>query len=213
MALSREFIREQAKEFELELPKGFIDAIAAEYLTAKKAYADEQVEKAIKPLNEQIADFNEKLKNAETQNSENAKYKEMYESQKSEYEKYKGEITAKETQATKESAVWEYLSSKGVPEKRKSAIMRGIRDEITGAELTEKGKIKDTTVFDTLIGEGGVYYDFIPKTETVGANPQILPPNANSKTVMTWEEIDKIKDAGERQKAIYENRESLGLKK
>ena len=30
MALSREFIREQAKEFEIELPKGFIDAIANE---------------------------------------------------------------------------------------------------------------------------------------------------------------------------------------
>lgn len=198
---------------------------------------DEQVDSVIEMHTDTISGLKEKLETAES-NAETVeklkatvekykselettkqsvadtqKYKEMYESQKSEYEKYKGEITAKETQAAKESAVWEYLSSKGVPEKRKPAIMRGIRDEITGTELTEKGKIKDTTVFDNLIGEGGVYYDFIPKTETVGANPQILPPNANSKTVMTWEEIDKIKDAGERQKAIYENRESLGLKK
>ena len=212
MALSREFIREQAKEFEIELPKGFIDAIANEYLTAKKAYADEQIEKAVKPLNDQIADITEKLKNAETQNGENAKYKEMYESEKSEYEKYKNDITAKETQAAKESAVWNYLKDKGIPDKRKAAVMRGIKDEIANTELTEKGKIKNTKVFDDLIGENGVYYDFIPRTEIVGANPQVPPPNANGKKVMTWEDIDKIKDVKERQQAMYENREALGIR-
>lgn len=210
MALSREFIREQAKEFELELPKGFVDAIAAEYLTAKKAYADEQVEKAIKPLNEQIADFTEKLKNAETQNSENAKYKEMYETQKSEYEKYKGDITAKETKVAKEKAVREYFKSKGINDDNMSIAMRGIKSEIDAAELDEKGKIKDIKVFDELIK--GDYSRLISRTETKGADTQIPPPNANNKKVMTWEDIDKIKDTTERQRAMYENREALGIK-
>lgn len=210
MALSREFIREQAKEFELELPKGFVDAIAAEYLTAKKAYADEQVEKAIKPLNEQIADFTEKLKNAETQNSENAKYKEMYETQKSEYEKYKGEIAAKETIAAKEKAVREYYKSKGINDDNLSIAMRGSRSEIDAMELDEKGRIKDTKVFDELIK--GDYAKLISHTEVKGVQTQVLPPNATNKKVMTWEEIDKIKDVKERQQAMYENREALGIK-
>lgn len=211
MAFSREFIREQAKEFEIELPKGFIDAMANEYLTAKKAYADEQIEKAVKPLNDQIADITEKLKNAETQNGENAKYKEMYENEKSEYEKYKNDITAKETQAAKESAVWNYLKDKGIPEKRKAAVMRGIKEEIANTELTEKGKIKNTKVFDDLIGENGVYYDFIPRTEIVGANPQVPPPNANGKGTKTKAEIMAIKDASERIQAIKDNPEAFGI--
>lgn len=210
MAFSREFIREQAKEFELELPKGFVDAIAAEYLTAKKAYADEQVEKAIKPLNEQIADFTEKLKNAETQNSENAKYKEMYETQKSEYEKYKGDITAKETKAAKEKAVREYFKSKGINDDNMSIAMRGIKSEIDAAELDEKGKIKDIKVFDELIK--GDYSKLVSRTETKGADVQIPPPNAG-KTPITKDEIMNIRNTAERQQKIAENPELFGLPK
>lgn len=178
-----------------------------------KIEAVENNVETVEKLKADVEKYKSELEAAKQSIADNGKYKELYESEKSEYEKYKGEITAKETQAAKESAVWEYLSSKGIPEKRKSAIMRGIKEEITSTELTDKGKIKDTKVFDSLIGEGGVYYDFIPKTETIGANPQTLPPNANGKKVMTWEDIDKIKDDGERQKAIYENMESLGIKK
>lgn len=210
MALSREFIREQAKEFELELPKGFVDAIAIEYLTAKKAYADEQIEKAVKPLNDQIADITEKLKNAETQNGENAKYKEQYENTKSEYEKYKGEIAAKEMKTAKEKAVREYYKSKGINDDNMSIAMRGSRSEIDAMELDEKGKIKDTKVFDELIK--GDYAKLISHTEVKGVQTQVLPPNATNKKVMTWEDIDKIKDVKERQQAMYENREALGIK-
>lgn len=210
MAFSREFIREQAKEFEIELPKGFIDAIANEYLTAKKAYADEQIEKAVKPLNDQIADITEKLKNAETQNGENAKYKELYENEKAAYESYKGEITAKETKAAKEKAARDYFKSKGVSDDNMGIAMRGIKSEIDAAELDDKGKIKDTRVFDELIK--GDYAKLISRTETRGADTQIPPPNAGGKKVLTWDDIDKIKDDGERQKAMLENMESLGIK-
>lgn len=178
----------------------------------EKIDAVENNAETVEKLKADVEKYKSEFETAKQTIAENSKYKEMYESEKTAYEKYKGEITARETQTAKETAVWEYLSSKGVPEKRKSAIMRGIKDEITSAELTDKGKIKDTKAFDSLIGEGGVYYDFIPKTETVGANPQIPPPNANGKKVMTWDDIDKIKDDGERQKAMLENMESLGIK-
>lgn len=166
----------------------------------------------VEKLKADVEKYKTELENAKTTIADGEKYKEMYENEKSEYEKYKNDITAKETQAAKESAVWNYLKDKGIPDKRKAAVMRGIKDEIANTELTEKGKIKNTKVFDDLIGENGVYYDFIPRTEIVGANPQTPPPNANGKKVMTWEDIDQIKDDAERQKAMYENRESLGIK-
>lgn len=178
----------------------------------EKLDAVENNAETVEKLKADVEKYKGELETAKQSVADGEKYKEMYESEKTAYEKYKGEITARETQTAKETAVWEYLSGKGVPEKRKSAIMRGIKDEITSAELTDKGKIKDTKVFDSLIGEGGVYYDFIPKTETVGANPQVPPPNANGKRVLTWDDIDKIKDDGERQKAMLENMESLGIK-
>lgn len=166
----------------------------------------------VEKLKADVEKYKTELENAKKSIADGEKYKEMYENEKSEYEKYKNDITAKETQAAKESAVWNYLKDKGIPDKRKAAVMRGIKDEIANTELTEKGKIKNTKVFDDLIGENGVYYDFIPRTEIVGANPQVPPPNANGKKVMTWEDIDQIKDDAERQKAMYENRESLGIK-
>lgn len=166
----------------------------------------------VEKLKADVEKYKTELEDAKKTIADGEKYKEMYENEKSEYEKYKNDITAKETQAAKESAVWNYLKDKGIPDKRKAAVMRGIKDEIANTELTEKGKIKNTKVFDDLIGENGVYYDFIPRTEIVGANPQVPPPNANGKKVMTWEDIDQIKDDAERQKAMYENRESLGIK-
>lgn len=208
MAFSREFIREQAKEFEIELPKGFIDAIANEYLTAKKAYADEQIEKAVKPLNDQIADITEKLKNAETQNGENAKYKEMYESEKTAYQSYRNDITAKETKAAKEKAVKEFFRSKGISDDNMNIAMRGIKSEIEAAELDEKGKIKDIKVFDELIK--GDYSKLISKTETRGAETQTPPPNTG-KVSITKEEIMNIKNTAERQQKIAENPELFGL--
>lgn len=166
----------------------------------------------VEKLKADVEKYKTELDDAKKTIADGEKYKEMYENEKSEYEKYKNDITAKETQVAKESAVWNYLKDKGIPDKRKAAVMRGIKDEIANTELTEKGKIKNTKVFDDLIGENGVYYDFIPRTEIVGANPQVPPPNANGKKVMTWEDIDQIKDDAERQKAMYENRESLGIK-
>ena len=166
----------------------------------------------VEKLKVDVEKYKTELEDAKKTIADGEKYKEMYENEKSEYEKYKNDITAKETQAAKESAVWNYLKDKGIPDKRKAAVMRGIKDEIANTELTEKGKIKNTKLFDDLIGENGIYYDFIPRTEIVGANPQVPPPNANGKKVMTWEDIDKIKDVKERQQAMYENRETLGIR-
>lgn len=164
----------------------------------------------VEKLKTDVEKYKKELETAKQTIADGEKYKEMYESQKSEYEKYKGDITAKETKAAKEKAVREYFKSKGINDDNMSIAMRGIKSEIDAAELDEKGKIKDIKVFDELIK--GDYSRLISRTETKGADTQIPPPNANGKKVMTWEEIDKIKDTTERQKAMYENREALGIK-
>lgn len=165
----------------------------------------------VEKLKSDVEKYKTELEDAKKTIADGEKYKEMYENEKSEYEKYKNDITAKETQAAKESAVWNYLKDKGIPDKRKAAVMRGIKDEIANTELTEKGKIKNTKVFDDLIGENGVYYDFIPRTEIVGANPQVPPPNANGKGTKTKAEIMAIKDASERIQAIKDNPDAFGI--
>lgn len=164
----------------------------------------------VEKLKADVEKYKGELETAKQTIADGEKYKDMYESQKAEYEKYKGDITAKETKVAKEKAVREYFKSKGINDDNMSIAMRGIKSEIDAAELDEKGKIKDIKVFDELIK--GDYSRLISRTETKGADTQIPPPNANGKKVMTWEEIDKIKDTTERQKAMYENREALGIK-
>ena len=175
-----------------------------------KLEAAENNSKDVEKLTAEVEKYKNELEKANQAIAESEKIKEQYENTKSEYEKYKGEIAAKETKTAKEKAVREYFKSKGINDDNMSIAMRGSRSEIDAMELDEKGKIKDTKVFDELIK--GDYAKLISHTEVKGVQTQVLPPNATNKKVMTWEDIDKIKDVKERQQAMYENREALGIK-
>lgn len=175
-----------------------------------KLEAAESNSKDVEKLTAEVEKYKNELEKANKSIVESEKYKEQYENTKSEYEKYKGEIAAKETKTAKEKAVREYFKSKGINDDNMSIAMRGIKSEIDAAELDEKGKIKDIKVFDELIK--GDYAKLISHTEVKGVQTQVLPPNATNKKVMTWEDIDKIKDVKERQQAMYENREALGIR-
>ena len=164
----------------------------------------------IKKMKVDVEKYKNELEKANKSITESEKLKEQYENTKSEYEKYKSEIAAKEMKTAKEKAVREYYKSKGINDDNMSIAMRGSRSEIDAMELDEKGKIKDTKVFDELIK--GDYAKLISHTEVKGVQTQVLPPNATNKKVMTWEDIDKIKDVKERQQAMYENREALGIR-
>ena len=175
-----------------------------------KLEAAENNSKDVEKLTAEVEKYKNELEKANKAITESEKLKEQYKNTKSEYEKYKGEIAAKETKAAKEKAAREYYKSKGINDDNMSIAMRGSRSEIDAMELDEKGKIKDTKVFDELIK--GDYAKLISHTEVKGVQTQVLPPNATNKKVMTWEDIDKIKDVKERQQAMYENREALGIR-
>ena len=175
-----------------------------------KLEAAENNSKDVEKLTAEVEKYKNELETAKQTIADGEKYKEMYENEKAAHESYKGEIAAKESKAAKEKAVREYFKSKGINDDNMSIAMRGSRSEIDAMELDEKGKIKDTKVFDELIK--GDYAKLISHTEVKGVQTQVLPPNATNKKVMTWEDIDKIKDVKERQQAMYENREALGIR-
>lgn len=78
-----------------------------------------------------------------------------------EYQQYKADITAKETKAAKESAVRAYYESKQITGGNLEIAMRGSGGEIAAVELDEKGKIKDTTDLDALVGAGGAFASLV----------------------------------------------------
>lgn len=163
----------------------------------------------VEKLKADVERYKSELETAKQTIADGEKYKEMYENQKAEYEKYKGDVTAKETHAAKEKAAREYFKSKGISDDNMGIAMRGIKSEIDAAELDEKGKIKDIKVFDELIK--GDYAKLISRTETKGADTQIPPPNANGKVTKTKAEIMAIKDASERIQAIKDNPDVFGI--
>ena len=133
-------------------------------------------------------------------------YKEKYEKVKKEFDDYKSDVSAKETKTAKEKAVRAYYESKNITGKSLDIAMRGSAAEIDAVEL-ENGKIKDASALDELIS--GTFAGLVSKTTVTGAKTDTPP--ANSGSGKTKEEIFKIKDATERQKAIADNPELFGL--
>lgn len=103
-------------------------------------------------------------------------YKEKYEKEHADFEKYKADQTAKETKASKEKAVRAYYESKGIKGKNLEIAIRASRAEIDGMELDGE-KIKDTTVFDGLVS--GDFSGMVETSTTTGANTSTPPANNN----------------------------------
>ena len=147
-------------------------------------------------------ELNEARKDLEKQNEENP-YKVKYDALKEDFDKYKNEVTAKETTAKKSKAYKQLLKDAGVSEKRIESVMKVSKGEIEKVEFDDDGKLKDS---DKLVdGIKNEWSDFIEVKQDNGANTP-TPPKQGKQT-MTRDEIMAIKDRGERRKAIAENME------
>ena len=160
MALTREFIRNLAKENAVELPKEFIDGIISEHTTSRDAYADEQVKTALE---------NHKPDAPEIKVKETEEYKALM----GEFETYKSDIAAKEAAAAKELAYRELLKSVGVSEKRIDSVVRV--SDISKIEIGEDGKIKDADKLGENIKTE--WADFIVSSAQKGADTANPPAN------------------------------------
>lgn len=159
--------------------------------------------------------YNEKLTEIDTlkgekQNAEDKatgaeKWKTKYDALKDDFEAYKKDVSAKESKATRESAYKKLLKEAGVSEKRIDAVLKV--SDVDSLEMEDDGSFKDSDKILESIKEE--WSDFITTTETRGAKTATPPKSTNVK--MTREEIMKIEDDGERQKAIAENHELFGF--
>lgn len=157
----------------------------------------------ISDLEEQVKDIpgiQKKLEQAEAAlaDAENGGWKEKHDNVKKEFDEYRKAQTEKETKAAKEAAVRAYFESKNIAGKCLEIAMRGCRDEIEALEL-EDGKIKDASALDALIA--GDFSGLVGTNSVRGADTANPPANTGGTTARTREEILKIKDTSERQKA------------
>ena len=136
-------------------------------------------------------------------------YKAKYEAEKAAHDALKADIAAKETKKAKTDAYRELLKGANIDEKRIATILRAEAPTIDKIELDADGKIKNAEQYTESIKSD--WADFIVTQSAKGTNTATPPANGGAATTKTKEDIMKIKDAGERQKAIAENPTLFGI--
>ena len=136
-------------------------------------------------------------------------YKAKYEAEKAAHDALKADIAAKETKKAKTDAYRELLKGANIDEKRIATILRAEAPTIDKIELDADGKIKNAEQYTESIKSD--WADFIVTQSAKGTNTATPPANGGTATTKTREDILKIKDAGERQKAIAENPTLFGI--
>ena len=129
-----------------------------------------------------------------------------YDKLQKEFDAYKAEVEGKEARNAKESAFKAILKDIGIPEKHYAKILK--YSDIDGIQLDDDGKIVDAKELRKTIKDD--WSDHIETVQQSGANPSNPPSNIGGGG-KTKEEIMKIKDSTERQKAIAENHELFGF--
>ena len=136
-------------------------------------------------------------------------YKAKYEAEKAAHDALKADIAAKETKKAKTDAYRELLKGANIDEKRIATILRAEAPTIDKIELDADGKIKNAEQYTQSIKSD--WADFIVTQSAKGANTATPPAHGGAASTKTKEDIMKIKDAGERQKAIAENPTLFGI--
>lgn len=203
MALTRKFLKALAIEDEkidqiIEAHTDTTDALKAD----RDKYKDE-VDK-YKTEADKLPALQKELDELKSNADKDDSFKAKYEAEKDAFDKFKKEVEAEKTKAVKTDAYKALLKKAGVSEKRIDAIVKITK--IDDIELDDKGEIKDSK--DQIENIKKEYSEFIVK-ETVETDPTETPPK-NTGGKMTKEDIMKIKDRAERQKAISENHELFG---
>ena len=169
MAFTRSTIRSLAKESGVEIPKELEDALVSEHLTARNAYAEEQVKA--------------ELEKHPAAKDENVKDSEEYKALKADFDKYKAEVTEKETKAAKEAAYRAILKDANLSEKGiEKAVKYADWDKI---ELDADGKLKGAN--DHIKAAREEWAEYVTTTTTTGAKTSTPPANNPAKNYTTAE--------------------------
>jgi len=194
MALSRKFLAA------LDIPAEKIDEIIKAHSDTVEALKEERdsfkekaekfdkVQKDLDAANKQIEDL-----------SKDDTYKVKYDALKEDFDEYKKGIETEKTNNSKTAAYKSLLKEIGISEKRIDAVAK--LAELDKIKLDKDGKIEGSEDLKKSLSEE--WSDFIVKDGKEGADTS-TPPGASNNVVKTKEEIMKIKDTQERQKAWAE---------
>ena len=199
MSLTRKMLK--AMNIEEEKIDQIIDA-HSETVDALKADRDAYKEDAAK-----LAAVQKELDELKAKGDDG--YKAKYEAEKAAHDALKADIAAKETKKAKTDAYRELLKGANIDEKRIATILRAEAPTIDKIELDADGKIKNAEQYTQSIKSD--WADFIVTQSAKGTNTATPPANGGAASTKTKEDIMKIKDAGERQKAIAENPTLFGI--
>ena len=167
MAFTRKFLKA------LEIADDKIDQIIdahTEVTDALKADRDKYKADA-----ENLPLVQKELDDVKKQLGSDGGYKEKYEKEHKDFEAFKKDIDAKETNAKKVAAYKALLKKAGVSEKHIDLITKAT--SIDDIKLKEDGTIEDSDAREKSIKE--TYAIYIPKEEEEGANPE-NPPKGNN---------------------------------
>lgn len=187
---------EHMKDAVNEIIEGHTTSIEA--LREERDAYKEKAQKA-DDLQKQLEKAQKDLKEATSDEAEE-KYKTKYEMLKDEFKEYKKGIEEKATKENKAKAYREILKEAGISDKRIESVLKV--SDVDSIEFDDDGNVKDKD--ELLKGIKEEWSDFIQTAGVQGAKTENPPANTGGQT-MTKEDIMKIKDTSERQKAIKEN--------
>lgn len=196
MALTRKML--SAMGIEEKVIDQIIDA-HTETVDGLKSDLEKAEKEAVK-----VAGLQAELDEAKKQASTDTDLQAKLDSLQREYDEFKLKTEAAQKQAEIKNAYLNLIRETGIEEKRANAIVR-ITD-LSGMELDENGSLVNAEELTNAIKTE--WSEFIPTTQTKGAT--VENPPSGTAGGMTKDEIMKIKDAGERQKAIQENPQAFG---
>lgn len=177
MANFEEIIRKHVGE-DGNIPETAINAVVTAIKTAVgNEYVDKERYKA--KLSE-IDTLKEAQQNAEDNATTAEKWKEKFETLKTDFDNFKSDQAAKDAKTARENAALKYFKDKHISEDNLAIIMRGSVEEVNALELDEKGQIKDTKPLDDLVS--GIYSKFIPFEGEQGAKTETPPNNTGGST-------------------------------
>lgn len=168
-------------------------------------------------LKEQMASYkedSEKLQNVQRELDElkanTADYEDIktkYTAEKQAFDDFKKNIEHENNMHKVKDAYKALLKAQNVDEKRLDAILKVT--DFNGKKLDKEGKFENEKELVSAIKAD--WGDFIVTSEERGAQVETPPANSGGTTFKSKDEIMKIKDTEERQKAIADNPELFGI--
>ena len=191
MALSRKFLAALEIDAEKidEIIKAHSDTVEA--LKEERDSFKEKAEKYDKAHND-LEVANRKIEDL----SKDDAYKIKYEALKEDFDEYRKNVETEKTNNSKSAAYKQLLKEIGISEKRIDSVAR--LADLEKIKLDKDGKIEGSEDLKKSLAEE--WSDFIVKDGKEGAGIS-TPPENGSGVLKSKEEIMKIKDTQERQKA------------